>query len=857
MTRHFLGVALFLLLGMTAWSAEPDASGGTVGCGDGADFQALWIRPSIPEPGDRVAVELAEAQSYPVDELVPFRFVITSDQFYERAIVQLTVNCPDGTLATTGELVVDLQKGANSCQFEWDASSVAPGAYAMHVAVNYTTEEDPAQCYATLERVSGQHFREQLEEVNHRLAALRERIGDGSGPLGEAPYTDLRLRIAEDFVARGRSQLDVCAWNDLHATLTYLHRTAAAVEASMVFGGVAPALAEPVASASLAGMELRDGQLYSGDVPVFLFGAVVEGADMAAVSRLRRLGLNFAVLSIGPKSTLAGPKETSDFQGLFAPIFETAKKENVSLAVQLAPQAIGGWVLDAWPDLMDEGYPDLTHPGMLETFERHLDSLLPFLSKQAMLNSVSIADQPKFKFNSEFVRQQFVDQIQEWYPDRQLLNQAWRAHLADYDEISIWDETAEEWNYQNRRAYQFDWQSFHRSLVSSYFDWAQAAARSRAPALRLLVTMPETAFELGESRHGANREAVARMLDINACSATSGMADQHYALRYPAQTAMYTLMRSMAPEKPLFNLEYRIEFDRHVSPGHRAAYVRTALWESVMNGLSAGALASDSPVFDHPESLEAFAVSCLDFNRLAPIVAALQQADAPIMILFSESSKIYDEGNPHLESAWFAFEGCSFAGYRLRFITEAQCVAGELDQAKVLVIPQTPAVSDSTFERLTAYVDGGGTVARVGTPIPYNERGESRHQVLRPTGETVLVRGMNLPTEYLHAMDAAMVLGSLPKIPRPVNGSGYPMEGMRTHYVEFEGQHYLYMLNIRKEPLLCHLAGMFNSGHDLLLDRAVSFPMVVPPLDPMLIRLDSPVLNAVLPPAVGDAAGES
>jgi hypothetical protein len=97
---------------------------------------------------------------------------------------------------------------------------------------------------------------------------------------------------------------------------------------------------------------------------------------------------------------------------------------------------------------------------------------------------------------------------------------------------------------------------------------------------------------------------------------------------------------------------------------------------------------------------------------------------------------------------------------------------------------------------------------------------------------------MNLPTEYLHAMDAAMVLGSLPRIPRPINASGYPLEGVKTRFVEVDGEPYLYMVNLRKTSLNCHLAGGLQTGRDLIRGRDVVFPRVLEPLDPMLIHLE-------------------
>ncbi|HNR31964.1 MAG TPA: hypothetical protein PKI11_13825, partial [Candidatus Hydrogenedentes bacterium] len=157
------------------------------------------------------------------------------------------------------------------------------------------------------------------------------------------------------------------------------------------------------------------------------------------------------------------------------------------------------------------------------------------------------------------------------------------------------------------------------------------------------------------------------------------------------------------------------------------------------------------------------------------------------------------------------------------------------------VIPETPSLRNDAFEVIQDYVEDGGTVARVGKPIPYNERGHSRQDVIRNTSKTVLVRGMNLPTEYLHAMDAAIVLGTLDEISRPVNGHGYPLEGVKTRMALWRDDYYLFVVNMRPEPILCYLSGPRHTGTDLIGGRRVRFPMLLESLQPMLVRLDSAV----------------
>ena len=217
-------------------------------------------------------------------------------------------------------------------------------------------------------------------------------------------------------------------------------------------------------------------------------------------------------------------------------------------------------------------------------------------------------------------------------------------------------------------------------------------------------------------------------------------------------------------------------------------------------------------------------------------------------------SKILEDGDPYLLSAVQAFEGCSFSGYKVRFVSEKQCVASNLDDVKVLVLPHTPALGAEAFVVLDEYIEEGGIVVRTSSPVLYDERGHSRRDIITNTSKTVLVRGMNLPTEYLHAMDAVTSFGDLSPIPRTTNEYGFPLEGVKSRYVEIDGQGYLYALNIRKRPVTAHVLGAIHAGRDLIHGRDVAFPMQLEPLEPMLVCLDMPEVRSALTPDIHKAA---
>jgi len=852
-----------------------------------ADAGEVWLLPGQAQPARRVQVNVARPSTpqHAVDEAiarfsstvpVPLVCEIESSGRFADAALNLEVLDAAGALQARDTLGMTLQLGLNTATFHLDLQALPPGDYTAMISVVYTERDTPARYVQPLRKTSATHLGERHVALRHALEDLESRIQQLHAEGAGAPYLRVRLNIAWDTLARAEALARAETWREMDYLLAYVEEAVTTLSAGLVFASLSPELLTPLPEQDLSQVQTLDGGFFAGHRPVFLLGKVLDSARPEEITALKRYGLNLAVLDMPPPPPGAPLPGSAQLRQQYDSLFDAARAANVSLSVQAAPPASGEALPAGWPRVPEMPFLDLPHPTARERMADYLQVLLPYLAEKPMLHGISLANEPQFKFRGEEVRERFLDWVQDMYGDRHDLNQAWRSHLRDFDDIQLWameQRTAgegptlmepiagdafqgrrgrrgrdrgavtydRESQYQERRAYQYDWQMFHRGLSTEYFAWLASQARRAAPRVPLMVTTSGTAFEPGETRHGIEREPLAQIFDINATTLDQSPVDRFFAFAYPRQSAVYSHLRTLAPGKPVFNMKDDFEFELLGRPALHRPYLHAAVWEAAMSGLNATAIAADSAIFKDPHALEGLATATLDINRLGELVHAFQQAPPDIGILFSESAKIFDDGLPHLQSAVFAYEGCSFAGYHVRFITEAQIAAGVLDHIRILVLPDTPAVSDHTFERLQEYVENGGTVARSGTPIPYNEHGHSRTAVLRNTEHTVLVRGLNLPTEFLHAMDAAMILGALPPITRPINAHGYPLEGVRTRYLEIGGVPHLYLLNLRKEPVISHLTGNIRQGRDLIHGRDVSFPTYIRPLEPMLIRLDRSV----------------
>ena len=829
---------LALSLGLAgAQEIEPITIDSTNSAQSSPRLDQIWLGTSQSTKALPVDIGVLGTTQYPSGSAVPFECLINSRFPYKKAVVILAIRGTAKKPLLQETLSLEILKGKNTCTFQADTANLPPGQYHATFEVIYQKDETPATFTVPMTHVTDAYFAEKLANATTKLITTQERLDAMTEGSNFSSNFQVRLKIAEDMAHKAQIEFEQGQWQPLSKNIAYLESAANRLSSELDPNVLPSELIGHATPQDLASLNIQDGTYYANGRPIYLFGRAQENPSATDIELLHRYGLNLTTLTIRPQDALIDAESPKNIEGAYDPAFRAAAENNVTIAVQLAPQEPTPWMLEQWPDLADKGFVDPAHIGVHKSFNRLIDSVIPYLTKQKMLNSVSIAYKPQFRFDDENTQNAFIERIRALYHDPQELNRLWHAKLADFNDIEIWSQQEADW-FQNRRAYQFDWQTFHMDLTTQYFTTIIDKIRDLAPYLDLQATLADSVFQEGETRLGVDREALLTKLDVNGCTTVSTTQSPFYALNYPRPAAFYTLMRSVAPQKPLFDMQCDIQLDQDAAPAQIYNYVYTVLWESVLNGVSAAALPENSPVFHNPWALEAFATAALDINRLSPLVNAFQQAPPDVAVLFSGAAKVLDDGNPHLESSWFAYEGSSFGGYNVRYATENSINNGLLDNLHTLILPQTPALEDITFENIAAYVNKDNVIARVGTPIPYNERGQSRKDVIRHTGNTILVRGINLPTEYLHAMDAAVVLGGLPDKTRPISQHGYPIEGLKSRVITRDGAEYLYLVNLRKEPILVNLTAGQRTGRDLLRGRDISFPSTLDPLDPILVRLD-------------------
>ncbi len=449
------------------------------------------------------------------------------------------------------------------------------------------------------------------------------------------------------------------------------------------------------------------------------------------------------------------------------------------------------------------------------------------------VSAMSLWTAPQISMQDESVKRDFQAYVRDIYRDRRKLNQAWNEHYFDFDEVEY---TA----FSDSRAYQFDAQAFRRMRTTRWLsDQLRFIEPSIAPAMPT-ITFTDGILLPAESRMGLDVESLAPLMPTVLVRTSGPLDDPRYAQRFPVPQLMWTLMHAIAPNRPLaalhsldYTLADRLRLDS-------AAQTRTLAVEAAVDHVDMLALefpALSDPVAQAPEAVSSLVRTLRELEGATDAVHALRDAVAPLAIVWSDSSKILNDGTLHLNAFVRAFEGCAFAGYKVGILTERQLAEGRWQGVRVVVLPEVTALSRDAFAGLETLIEGGTVMVRTEFGPTYDEHGNALGKTLPVNANTMLVRGNGAAYEYLSALDALHERGVLPDVPRPVTNVGYPVEGVKTRYAETPTGRFLYVVNLRKESVSCQLSMPVEGAADLLTGRPVDFPHRLDPLSPMLLRL--------------------
>jgi hypothetical protein len=286
-------------------------------------------------------------------------------------------------------------------------------------------------------------------------------------------------------------------------------------------------------------------------------------------------------------------------------------------------------------------------------------------------------------------------------------------------------------------------------------------------------------------------------------------ARSEWALRWQLQNMGYDIQRSMAA-KPIFNSENHPTLDGYrdyVAPEH----FRTTLWQGAVHGQGATTIwvwertsnPADSVygnVMDRPGCAQAVGVTCLDLNRFAGEVTALQNVKAPVAIVYSGTSIKPDRR--YIRSVETMYTALNFSGIKLDFISERQLIAGKGRDYKLIVVPNATQILPQAMDALSRLRGSRLAIAGDGLTKDCYGQGTPASQLdgLR-LGALVLdakLPAKKIQTDLRRELDK---IGALPKLRVVDAATGNAVWGVEWLSARVNGRMVINIVNLLNKPV--------------------------------------------------------
>ncbi len=516
--------------------------------------------------------------------------------------------------------------------------------------------------------------------------------------------------------------------------------------------------------------------------PVFFIGYGHFGQVRADIEKFPNYGINIIQIEFGPNSVFPSEGIVSDapIRGTLS-VLDRAAKAGVAVNLLISPHYFPQWMLDKYPHLRKRraGFLQfcLHAPESKELLKRYIATIIPPLKDHPALHSICLTNEPiNVEEPCEFALRDWHEWLRNRHGDIQALNRRWGTNFRDFHEIPLpnpfdpphiprpmfldFVRFNQEW-FAN-------WHKMLADAIKEVCSKARSEAECReeteikrhsAGASWLTTNIPVHAKAMTwtmlndpDVRCGVDAELFASFSDINGNDSVNfyshGMGE--FAQSWLLNAMACDLQRSVK-DAPVFNSENHLIPDReirYVPPEH----VRAVLWQGAIYGQSATTIWVWERTFDpksdfagsimhRPACVEAVGLTCLDLNRFAEEVTALQKAPAQVVLIHSVSSLVWDGGR-YTDCRNKLYTALTFTGVKVGFVTERQLEHGVMPNVPILFVPNIVHISDAAFETLKRYK---GRIVLVGKEelLSRNEYG-----MVRNTGQGTWDKLERIEFEY-------------------------------------------------------------------------------------------------------------
>ena len=258
----------------------------------------------------------------------------------------------------------------------------------------------------------------------------------------------------------------------------------------------------------------------------------------------------------------------------------------------------------------------------------------------------------------------------------------------------------------------YEWFKFNNAMFSEWHKEIAEQLKGIAPDIMLhsktmsIFGTADNEYHRKFLQYGTDIEEFAAFSDISGNDAWCFYGKYHLPLSIKLQ--WYDFLAGIN-HVPIFNSEDHVieDWDTSYCP-EQLPHVLSDMWQGAIHGRSAATLwvwersvlqeyASGS-IMERPDIVAGIGQVCLDLNRLAYQVKALQDIQPTIGVLYSDSSRVY---SPHSANALFnAYEAALFSGKKAVVLTESLLVARKYANLDLIIIPEVTHITAAALDSL-------------------------------------------------------------------------------------------------------------------------------------------------------------
>ncbi|WP_158021981.1 beta-galactosidase [Flammeovirga pacifica] len=344
---------------------------------------------------------------------------------------------------------------------------------------------------------------------------------------------------------------------------------------------------------------------------------------------------------------------------------------------------------------------------------------------------------------SKYTIEKFKNYLKEKHQSIAQLNEIWKTDYQNFDQVDLQIPIDPEWEGKPQW---YDWCRFNQLRGNDWFDFLDEEIKKYDTNAKTHVKVMPHLFTNNGRTHGIDLEYITQTSDIIGNDAGSTYSDmwrmkdpswqKHYAFDWRQLCMSYDFMKSVSPDKIMFNTECHfistIRFrDLYMQPD----YARATYWLATTLGMNAvqtwfwprdkdGSLRKKSKGYaasltQMPLVLNEITLTYADLNANGSSISELQKLRKPIRIFQSETSAIINE--KYMDEVYAAYENVLFEGWAIGFATEGILTHQNQKDWDVLVIKNTPYVTASERDALQKYLDNGGQIIMDKSSIRWNE----------------------------------------------------------------------------------------------------------------------------------------